>query len=94
MVLQGGMVYLDSLGGTVPKGGMGSKALLDPPGPAGPPGPQSGGAIYTRWGKSTCPQTFGTEMVYSGIAAGSRFTIQGGGANYLYMPKEPEYTYL
>ncbi len=28
----------------------------------GPPGPKSGGATYTRWGKSTCPQGEGTEM--------------------------------
>ena len=74
------------------------------PGPAGPPGepgskgekgpagPQSGGATYIRWGKSSCPGNVpGTEMVYSGIAAGSHYAQTGGGANYLCMPKVPQY---
>ena len=36
-----------------------------PAGPAGTPGPRSGGALYTRWGKSSCPQVEGTELVYT-----------------------------
>ena len=66
-----------------------------PPGPmglTGPAGPQSGGATYTRWGKSTCPQTAGTEMLYSGITGGTHYTQKGGGANHLCMPKVPEYS--
>ena len=62
------------------------------PGPAGPPGPQSGGVIYTRWGKSACPQTAGTEILYSGITGGTKKDIRGGGANHLCMPKVPEYS--
>ena len=31
-------------------------------GPPGPPGPSSGGVIYTRWGRTTCPDTPGTEL--------------------------------
>ena len=58
----------------------------------GPPGPRSGGAIYTRWGKSSCPEVEGTELVYSGITGGSWFSQEGGGANYLCMPKDPEYS--
>ena len=38
------------------------------PGRQGPPGPCGGGTLYTRWGKSTCPQVAGIEPVYSGIA--------------------------
>ena len=76
----------------------GVQGPVGPPGPAGtpgqqgPPGPRSGGAIYSRWGKSSCPQVKGTRIVYSGITGGSRWTEQGGGANYLCMPKVPEYS--
>ena len=68
------------------------------PGPAGttgkqgPTGPKSGGATYTRWGKSTCPELEGTELVYSGITGGTLYNQPGGGANYLCMPKDPEYS--
>ena len=40
-------------------------------GAQGPPGPRSGGATYIRWGRTTCPDTEGTELVYAGWAAGS-----------------------
>ncbi len=73
-------------------GVQGSPGLQGKDGSPGPPGPKSGGATYTRWGKSTCPQVEGTELVYSGIAAGTFLTQQGGGANYLCMPKDPEYS--
>ena len=66
-----------------------------PPGPQGkegPAGPKCGGATYTRWGKSTCPEVNGTQDVYCGITAGSHFTHSGGGANHLCMPKIPEYS--
>ena len=63
-----------------------------PAGPPGPPGPRSGGSIYTRWGKSSCPQVGGTELLYSGIAGGSWFDQPGGAANYLCMPMDPEYS--
>ena len=61
------------------------------PGKQGSPGPRSGGAIYTRWGKSSCPQVEGTQIVYSGITGGTFYNQPGGGANYLCMPKDPEY---
>ncbi len=76
----------------------GRDGVQGPPGPPGkdgspgPPGSKSGGAIYTRWGKSTCPQVEDTEMLYSGITGGSYFNHEGGGANYLCMPKDPEYS--
>ena len=63
-----------------------------PKGEKGPAGPQSGGTTYIRWGKSSCPgNVTGTEMVYSGIAAGSNQSHTGGGTNYLCMPKVPQY---
>ena len=55
-------------------------------------GSHSGGTLYTRWGRSMCPQVGGTELVYSGIAGGSSYTHRGGGANYLCMPKDPVYS--
>ena len=60
-------------------------------GKEGPAGPKNGGVTYTRWGNSTCPTGTGREEVYSGITAGSIHTQSGGGANYLCLPKVPEY---
>ncbi len=57
----------------------------------GPPGPTSGGVVYTRWGRTTCPDT-GAELLYKGITAGSHFDSYGGGVNYLCLPEVPEYT--
>ena len=74
----------------------GAPGPTGPPGAAGPQGqhglagPQSGGTIYIRWGKSSCPGISGTERVYEGIAAGS-FYNEGGGSNYLCLPKVPQY---
>ncbi len=62
------------------------------PGEQGPAGPQSGGATYTRWGSLSCPATAGTELVYSGISGGTKYNEEGGGANYLCMPTDPEYS--
>ena len=70
----------------------GAQGQAGPPGPQGPRGPPSGGAIYTRWGKSSCSQIQGTELLYSGITGGSFYTHTGGGANYLCMPQDPEYS--
>ena len=54
-------------------------------GEQGPPGPSSGGITYVRWGRTTCPNTTGTELVYAGRAAG------GGTNDYLCLPEEPQY---
>ena len=60
-------------------------------GPAGPPGPTAGGVVYTRWGRTTCPTTSGTQLVYAGRAAGSWYDQRGGGAEYLCLPDDPNY---
>ena len=44
---------------------------------------------YTRWGKTTCPT--GAELVYSGRAGGSRYNVQGGSAEKLCLPDDPDY---
>ena len=43
-------------------------------------------------GSSTCPNMTGTELVYSGRAGGSFFENSCGGANYLCLPEDPDYT--
>ena len=73
------------------QGPVGPPGPVGTPGKQGPPGPRSGGATYTRWGKSTCPQVEGTELVYSGITGGTYYASPGG-ANHLCMPKNPEYS--
>ena len=60
-------------------------------GVAGPPGPRNGGVVYIRWGKTSCPNITGTELVYAGRAEGSWYGHMGGGANYLCMPNDPDY---
>ena len=78
-----------------PPGPQGQTGASGPPGEkgaVGPAGPRSGGVTYTRWGKSSCPNVTGTELVYAGRAGGSFYTDTGGGANYLCMPLDPEYT--
>ena len=60
-------------------------------GPQGPPGPRNGGVVFTRWGRTTCPITHDTEILYKGKAAGSHYDQYGGEANYICLPDEPEF---
>ena len=48
--------------------------------------------MYTRWGRTTCPNTTGTQLLYAGRAAGSYYNQKGGGANYLCLPEQPQYS--
>ena len=68
------------------------------PGPAGPPGPpgekgdsgsQPGGAVYTRWGRTTCPT--GATLVFTGRAAGADYLPAGGTSDTFCMPETPQY---
>ena len=68
--------------------------IQGPPGLRGLPGappPNSGGVLYTRWGRTACPSTPGTELVYAGRVGGSWYGNTGGGANYLCLPEDPLY---
>ena len=56
-----------------------------------PPGSSSGGTVYTRWDRTVCPNTSGTELVYKGLVAGTDSTQSGGGANYLCTTEQPQY---
>ncbi len=51
----------------------------------------TGGLTYTRWGRTTCPRTPGTQLVYAGRVGGTFYNELGGGANYLCMPNNPDY---
>ena len=48
--------------------------------------------VYTRWGRTTYPNTTGTEVLYAGRAAGSFYNEKEGGANYLCLPEQPQYS--
>ena len=75
----------------MPIGFSGQAGPAGPAGPVGPPGPPGGGVAYTRWGKATCPNITGTQLVYAGRAAGSHYTHKGGGANYICLTNTPNY---
>ena len=60
-------------------------------GPQGVQGPSAGGAVYTRWGRTTCPTDQGTQLVYAGTAGGTNTHDKGGGANILCMPDNPDH---
>ena len=73
------------------EGDKGSKGDQGDVGPRGAPGPVTSGAVYTRWGRTTCPANISTQLVYAGRAAGSHYATLGGASNYLCMPNDPEY---
>ena len=72
-------------------GQKGDKGERGEPGRVGPPGPVSGGATYTRWGRTSCSNITGTSLVYSGRAGKAYFSQKGGGGNYQCLPNNPEY---
>ena len=81
----------ETLPTTAAPGADGPDGVAGPPGEQGPPGPTgapdtsttSGGTTYIRWGRTVCPNVTGTELIYEGLTAGSHYTHQGGGANYI-----------
>ena len=76
------------------KGERGENGLTGPagpPGPAGQPGQGNGGSVYTRWGKSSCSNTSGSELVYHGRAGKAQYN-HGGGGDCQCMPNDPEYS--
>ena len=75
-------------------GKTGPQGMKGDTGPQGLPGPRSGGVTYVRWGRTTCPDTEGTEVVYTGRAAGTHYQHAGGTNDYLCLPGDPEYSEL
>ncbi|XP_019637841.1 PREDICTED: short-chain collagen C4-like [Branchiostoma belcheri] len=50
----------------------------------------TGGAVYVRWGRKTCPSG-GATIVYSGVAGGTHYGQTGGGTNYQCLPTDPQW---
>ncbi|XP_035667440.1 short-chain collagen C4-like [Branchiostoma floridae] len=50
-----------------------------------------GGAVYVRWGRTSCDEGTGTVTVYSGLAGGALYSNKGGGSNYQCLPTDPEW---
>ena len=73
------------------RGQKGDKGERGEAGIVGAPGPVSGGATYTRWGRTSCPNISGTSLVYNGRAGKSWWNRRGGGTNYQCLPNNPEY---
>ena len=71
------------------RGDKGEKGEKGETGPVGQAGPKSGGVVYTRWGRKSCPT--GAELLYEGITGGEGFGHTGGGPNYVCLPKVPQY---
>ncbi|VDI41508.1 Hypothetical predicted protein [Mytilus galloprovincialis] len=46
-------------------------------------------STYIRWGRTVCPGE--ANIVYDGTAAGKHYGDKGSGANYLCLPKNPEW---
>ena len=44
---------------------------------------KTSGSTYIRWGRNSCPSVNGTELVYSGFAAGSEHTETDAASNYI-----------
>nr|XP_034330218.1 short-chain collagen C4 [Crassostrea gigas] len=49
----------------------------------------NGSAVYTRWGKKSCPKS--AELVLSGYVGGSHYTHTGAAVDALYLPRNPEW---
>ena len=71
------------------KGERGEKGEKGETGPVGQAGPKSGGVVYTRWGRKSCPTE--AELLYEGITGGEGYGHTGGGANCVCLPKVPQY---
>ena len=71
------------------KGERGDKGEKGEKGETGATSAKSGGVVYTRWGRKSCPT--GTQLLYEGITGGSHYGHSGGGANYVCLPKVPQY---
>ena len=46
---------------------------------------------YTRWGRTSCPNDTEAQLVYSGRAGGTNHRAQGGSAEKICLPDNPDY---
>ncbi|XP_073234221.1 short-chain collagen C4-like [Porites lutea] len=81
--------FVFTIGKTGKKGNDGAQG---PPGQTGEKGDKGNGVSgvnYVRWGRIECPGN--ATLVYSGMMGGENHNHQGGGANYLCLPRKPKY---
>ncbi|XP_038068803.1 short-chain collagen C4-like [Patiria miniata] len=82
------------------QGVAGEAGVPGPPGKAGPSGLNAdqdstkgtSGNTYVRWGRNTCPDQPGTELLYSGYAAGAHHLHSGGAVDFLCLPNNPDWS--
>ena len=72
-----------------PRGAVGTHGDAGLQGEPGLQGPLAGGAVYTRWGCTTCPTNQGTTLEE---LQGHVGTTKGGTANYLCLPNDKDST--
>ena len=65
---------------------------LDPMVHRVPQAPGVGEQCTSVWGRTDCSSEPGTQRLYEGIAAGSRWDVKGGASEYLCLPKTPKYS--
>ena len=96
----GVMGYKGEKGRVGEKGNMGEKGHKGDVGPSGLKGEPgdfpgqkgdagSSGVTYIRWGRTVCPQ--GTSLVYTGVAAGTKYDTKGGTSDTLCLAGNPQY---
>ena len=77
-----------------PEGEKGDPGITGPTGPIGlirPTGPSVGGVVHVRWGRTSCPNRTGTQLLYHG-KTGKEYFIIGGGSKYQRLPNDTEYS--
>ncbi|XP_048750844.2 uncharacterized protein LOC125662611 [Ostrea edulis] len=52
--------------------------------------PPNQGAVYTIWGRKSCPLVNGTTTLYTGITGGKMYYIKGSGVTTLCLPHDPD----
>lgn len=50
--------------------------------------PVYGGSVYTRWGRSSCPED--AKLIYRGQMVGPDVHSEGGGSNFQCLPTDPD----
>ena len=71
------------------KGSTGPQGLAGPVGLKGLKGDTNSGSTYIRWGRDDCPS--GAVTLYSGRAAGTKWSARGGTSDYSCLPDNPQY---
>ena len=71
------------------KGQLGYRGSKGRKGEIGDKGDTNSGSTYIRWGRDDCPS--GAVALYSGRAAGTKWSARGGTSDYSCLPDNPQY---